>query len=354
MFNKKTKDPLVESVKRVLSDSDGNRKIEAELNEELGIYNRNELPFEFRANYDATLKQRINENNKPDKPAAPKQIDAVLTSGKKIAEAKEKKWISNPSRLQRVIGAVKATKHTLPFAAATGSMTALTAKLGGLPGPVAGAAGLAAGVVMPAADAIYAYRDYKHGMYKENLDAIKDEIRTKILETLETLHSKGLKEEFDKYYTSLTPDQLDLIEELESIAENEETKWDNSTRDTSSTIKQQPPPGPPMVVPKNNMLMPNPVQTQNQSGTIKRPIAPPMVAPTAGEQNPNPAEALRNMFRNSGDDEQVTKKSALSESTKPVKMSLESALRHYGPGNIPNDKKIQESFESFLRKKLPE
>ena len=54
MFNNK-KDVLLESVKKVIQESERHRKLEAELNEAYGIVSRAALPNEYVAEYDAIL-----------------------------------------------------------------------------------------------------------------------------------------------------------------------------------------------------------------------------------------------------------------------------------------------------------
>jgi hypothetical protein len=59
MYNKN--DPLVNSVKAIMEQNEHRRRVEAKLCEELGIYSRKQLPHEHQANYDALLKQRLDE-----------------------------------------------------------------------------------------------------------------------------------------------------------------------------------------------------------------------------------------------------------------------------------------------------
>jgi hypothetical protein len=59
MFNKN--DPLINSVKQVMAENDLRRKVEKQLNEELNITSKKGLPFEYHAEYDALLEQRMKE-----------------------------------------------------------------------------------------------------------------------------------------------------------------------------------------------------------------------------------------------------------------------------------------------------
>lgn len=60
MFNNR-KDPLIDSVKKVMAENETRRQAEFDLNEELGIASKRALPHEHHANYDALLEQRIAE-----------------------------------------------------------------------------------------------------------------------------------------------------------------------------------------------------------------------------------------------------------------------------------------------------
>ena len=60
MFNNR-KDPLIDSVKKVMAENETRRQAEFDLNEELGIASKRALPHEHHANYDALLEQRITE-----------------------------------------------------------------------------------------------------------------------------------------------------------------------------------------------------------------------------------------------------------------------------------------------------
>lgn len=60
MFNKKF-NSLHESVAKVMADNQIRRNVEAALNEEIGIFNKNALPHEYHAEYDSVLASRIDE-----------------------------------------------------------------------------------------------------------------------------------------------------------------------------------------------------------------------------------------------------------------------------------------------------
>ena len=64
MFNRK--DPLIDSVKKVMAENEVRRQAEKDLNEELGIASKKALPFEHHKNYDALLEQKITEALKGD------------------------------------------------------------------------------------------------------------------------------------------------------------------------------------------------------------------------------------------------------------------------------------------------
>jgi len=59
MFNKK--DPLIDSVKKVMEENQIRRDAEKALNEQLGIQTRKQLPFQKHAEYDAMLAESIQE-----------------------------------------------------------------------------------------------------------------------------------------------------------------------------------------------------------------------------------------------------------------------------------------------------
>ena len=65
MFNNR-KDPLIDSVKKVMAENETRRQAEFDLNEELGIASKRALPHEHHANYDALLEQKIAEALHPN------------------------------------------------------------------------------------------------------------------------------------------------------------------------------------------------------------------------------------------------------------------------------------------------
>ena len=65
MFNNR-KDPLIDSVKKVMAENETRRQAELDLNEELGIASKRALPHEHHANYDALLEQKIAEALHPN------------------------------------------------------------------------------------------------------------------------------------------------------------------------------------------------------------------------------------------------------------------------------------------------
>ena len=77
------KDPMIDTVQKVMDENARRRQIEADLNEELGIQDRKQLGHEKHDLYDQALSQRINEavlSPKQKSLAAiggnPKKIDA--------------------------------------------------------------------------------------------------------------------------------------------------------------------------------------------------------------------------------------------------------------------------------------
>lgn len=55
---RKNNDPLVSSIKKVLSDSENTRKIEESLNAELKIHSRSHLPHDQQIKYDVMIENR--------------------------------------------------------------------------------------------------------------------------------------------------------------------------------------------------------------------------------------------------------------------------------------------------------
>lgn len=96
MFNNK-KDPLIDSVKKVMEENELRRQAELDLNEELGIASKRALPHEHHANYDALLEQKIAEAlhpnqqkldvHEPEKDKLTSQDFKLLRAKKGIKEA---------------------------------------------------------------------------------------------------------------------------------------------------------------------------------------------------------------------------------------------------------------------------
>ena len=107
MFNKKF-DPLHESVAKVMADNQIRRNVEAALNEEIGIFNKNALPHEYHAEYDSVLASRIDEALKGDQ----HKIDA---DGNKKITGRDFKLLGmkkKPMEEQQVNTAGKSDKMT--------------------------------------------------------------------------------------------------------------------------------------------------------------------------------------------------------------------------------------------------
>ena len=95
MFNKK--DPLINSVKKIMEENELRRQAELDLNEELGIASKRALPHEHHANYDALLEQKIAEAlhpnqqkldvHEPEKDKLTSQDFKLLRAKKGIKEA---------------------------------------------------------------------------------------------------------------------------------------------------------------------------------------------------------------------------------------------------------------------------
>ena len=96
MFNNR-KDPLIDSVKKVMEENELRRQAELDLNEELGIASKRALPHEHHANYDALLEQKIAEAlhpnqqkldvHEPEKDKLTSQDFKLLRAKKGIKEA---------------------------------------------------------------------------------------------------------------------------------------------------------------------------------------------------------------------------------------------------------------------------
>jgi hypothetical protein len=79
MFGNKN-DPLVDAVTKVMEENNRRREIEKNFNESLGIYSRNALPHENRAEYDRVLTTMISEAASPEK-YSPKQKKLAALGG---------------------------------------------------------------------------------------------------------------------------------------------------------------------------------------------------------------------------------------------------------------------------------
>lgn len=70
MFNIKKADPLVDSIRSIMKESDLRRKVEEALNEELGVSSRKAIPHEYLSDYDSMLEEAYNcamkESEKPE------------------------------------------------------------------------------------------------------------------------------------------------------------------------------------------------------------------------------------------------------------------------------------------------
>jgi hypothetical protein len=95
MLNRK--DPLIESVQKVMKENELRRQVEANLNEELGIQSISQLPHQLQEKYKAVLQQNINEALASDKKKETKEkkpeehgVEAereMSAKGKKMYEA---------------------------------------------------------------------------------------------------------------------------------------------------------------------------------------------------------------------------------------------------------------------------
>ena len=95
----KKNDPLVGAVQKIMAENAVRYQVEQKLCEELGIYSKNALPNEHKANFDALLDQRINEAlhpnqqkldvHEPEKDKLTAQDFKMLRSKKTVKEEEE-------------------------------------------------------------------------------------------------------------------------------------------------------------------------------------------------------------------------------------------------------------------------
>lgn len=128
MFSKTNKDPLVESARKVIAENDIRRKVERQINEEIGIQSRKQLPREMLADYDAVLaeatKKALDKVGKEDEDIdndrdvdkedeylhnRRKAISAAMSKGKKLEETKtvEEQTDAQQAKVADVMGEFK-------------------------------------------------------------------------------------------------------------------------------------------------------------------------------------------------------------------------------------------------------
>lgn len=432
MFDRNKKyEPLVNSVKTIMEKSNVRREAETILNESLGIDSRNAVPYSQRPEYDRALEKTYLALLKENRTEVKKEFikKAEENSGEDeeedVKEEKLKYWEPKPTKLDRVKGAIKSMKHT----AADGLTAAAAAAAGGaLAGyPKTGAAlGLVAGASAPVADAIYNYRNSKHGMFKY----IKEEIRNNLIQKLNYIQDP---EKLEEALNSLTQDQRELLgEDLSSVFDtgpsNQDStilaragrnmnrpgaKFANSTRAPAPAVRPAATPAvrpaAPAARPASQAARPTvaPAPTAVAKPTAPAPVAPTTATTSTGPRpvsaTPSPAPAASSIVARSNDPAATPfprysppaairqqpptspapstpapsakptpsptspppeKKPAadkdlgsmagfMNEETKPVKMSLENMLRKSPPGTASPKGTIKESFDDFLKTKLP-
>lgn len=457
MFDRNKKyEPLVNSVKTIMEKSNVHREAETILNESLGIDSRNAVPYSQRPEYDRALEKTYLALLKENRTEVKKEFikKAKENSGEDeeedVKEEKLKYWEPKPTKLDRVKGAIKSMKHT----AADGLIAASAAAAGGAMAgyPKTGAAlGLVAGASAPVADAIYNYRNSKHGMFKY----IKEEIRNNLIQKLNYIQDP---EKLEEALNSLTQDQRELLgEDLSSVFDtgpsNQDStilaragrnmnrpgaKFANSTRAPAPAVRPTAPPtvrpAAPAARPASQAARPNdpggsypapkptvapaptavakpttpaassirqsatapapqvarsndpaatPFPRYSPAAAIRRqpPTSPAPVAPTtaattetgprpiATTPNPPPAMSIAPPApsakptpsptspppakKPAGDKDLGSMAGFMNEETKPVKMSLENMLRKSPPGTASPKGTIKESFDDFLKTKLP-
>ena len=111
MFDKN--DPLINSVTKIMQENNVRRAVEKAVNEELGIYNKKELPFQMFAAYDALTEEVVQEALKGDqhkidvnKNGRLDKQDFKMLKGKKVEENMEKPCSSKPAMEEEKIDEV--------------------------------------------------------------------------------------------------------------------------------------------------------------------------------------------------------------------------------------------------------
>jgi hypothetical protein len=112
MFNKN--DPLIGAVTKIMEQNETHRQVERKLCEELGIFSRDALPHEHRANYDALLEQRLSEAGKvlPDLTQKKMEVKPSKEYAQRMNADKDKKKSSENERA-RAAGLFKGTKKSM-------------------------------------------------------------------------------------------------------------------------------------------------------------------------------------------------------------------------------------------------
>ena len=345
MFNKFKSDPLAESVKQVMSGNDVRRQVESQLNEELGIFNKRALPHEYVTEYETVLEGRIKDALEgATKKAKAKFVGTKMGTGNASLKSdgsdymdrvKSKSFTDGSDGTYRdeSKGSGKNIKESHD-----GTMHDQVDKIvKPTPKPVSGPIPKA-----PTPREI-----------KENLSPIQEEIRRNIIFQMDYLSTMPTDDKLLAYVNGLTEDQKNLIDDLlEEETLEEMSKWDDSTR-----LGAQPQ----TVVAKNPMMMPRPVSTPTPAQTTPRDagksMTPPVLADTAKEMTKsNPAADMASKFRTGGvaAGAKTLKPGTKSLKESAPKMSLENMLRIHKPQDIPHTGVLKESFEHFLRTKLPE
>lgn len=451
MFNNFKKDPLAESVSKIMSDNDVRRQVESQLNEELGIFNKRALPHEYVAEYETVLEGRIKDALEgATRRAKAKFVGTKMGTGNASLKSDGSDYMdrvkSKPftdgsdgtskgsgksmkeSHKDTIIKGIKAKLNWDGTGSGTGGtmhgqdmkIEKPTPKPASGPIPKAPLKEQQYGVSLDpiqednlmelskrtlgryigkATDdvntrarkwVVGGTREEKRAQYKklndkndsrmhyanvalnkmkekdlkeEGLNPIQEEIRRNIILQMDYLSTMPTDDKLLAYVNGLTEDQKELIDDLleeETFEEEtleEKSKWDESTRLGAK---------PQTVVAKNPMMMPRPVSTPTSAQTTPRdagkPITPPVLADTAKEMTKsNPAADMASMFRNGGVKaagaktlKPGSKSTAKSLKESAPKMSLENMLRLHKPEDIPHTSVLKESFEHFLRTKLPE
>ena len=111
MFNKN--DPLVQAVQGVMKENAFRRRVEEQLNEELGIASKKALPHEQHAEYDALLEQRLEEAGHvlPDLTQKKEEPKPSKEYAQRMKDDKDKKKSSENERA-RAAGLFKGSKKS--------------------------------------------------------------------------------------------------------------------------------------------------------------------------------------------------------------------------------------------------